>query len=186
MQPRLIILVLLAIGLGVGLAVRLSNKSTGVEVDTEELLADDDLALIRVKQTMLGQRPLAGEEPPEKPELQIQVEVNTTSGKNRLDFWISEAHGYYVEEFTIEFWYKTEPDMEPSESALTMQHNLQGYVLANETLRDCTEIVPAELALVGDDIGATENWGARILSHGRARAESPSPVPPLADRLPCD
>lgn len=186
MQPRLIILVLVAIGLGITAAIKLSGKSTAVEPPTDQLDADVDRAQIELLQTMLGARPLAGEEPPEEPDLQIQVAVNTTSGKNRLDFWITEAHGYYVEEFVLEFWYKTEPDMQPEDSPLTVPHNLQAYVQANQTLRDCVEVVPAELDRVGGDIGTTENWGARILRHGRARVKNPDPLPPLADRLPCD
>ncbi len=135
---------------------------------------------------LLSQRDLPGIEPPEEPEVDIQVEVNTSSGKNRLDYYISESHGYYVEVFKIDFFWKETPEMEYDESPLVVSHYDDVYVRANETLKHCLEIVPAELTRVGGDIGTTENWGAIITWHGRAREQDPDPLPKLANIVRCD
>ena len=129
---------------------------------------------------------LPGEEPPDDPELDVRVEVNITSGKNRLDYYISEAHGYYIQYFNIEFWWKDHPDMRPEESPLRVTHVANVYLQADKTLKRCLEIVPAELSSVGGDIGITENWGARILSCGACREVDPDPLPLVVDVARCD
>ena len=187
MSPRLVILLAVAVVLAIGVAYKINRPvPEAIEEPDSELDADEDLESLREKQKTLRERDLPGSEPPEEPDLSIQVEVNTQSGKNRLVFYITEAHGYYVEEFDIAFWYKEKPDTDFEESPVSFVHHLENYVRAGETLRDCIEVVPAELRHVGGDIGTSENWGARILRHGRSRAENPARLPPLADRLPCD
>ena len=188
MNPRLLILLVLAVVLAVVLAKKVSNPPPPVETDeaNEEFMSDEDEARVRETQKMLSQRPLPGEEPPVPPELDIQVAVNQTSGKNRLDFWISEAHGYYVETFKIEFWYKENPDMDSERSPLRFEDFRDKYVPAKGTLKDCMEVVPAELRHVGGAMGTDENWGARILWHGRARVKNPDPLPALANVSRCD
>ena len=187
MKPRLLILLALVVVLAVLFARRVSTP-TLVEGDVSEVATDEgnDLERIRLMQTSLDKRPLPGEEPPEEPELDVQVEVNTAIGKNRLDYYISEAHGYYVETFRIDFWYKEHPDMGPEESPLRFEHYLDDYVEANKTKKDCIEVVPAELSRVGGEIGTTENWGARVVWHGRARMKNPDPLPPVARVRRCD
>ena len=179
MKPRLIILLGVAVVLVVLLAMKFSSPEPS-ETEAEDIvsLEGDDLEAIRLTQTALSQRPLPGEAPEEEPELDIRVEVNTSGGKNRLDYYISEAHGFYVETFRIEFRYKGSP--------LRFAHYLESYVKANETLKDCIEVVPAELSKVGGDIGTSENWEAEIISYGRARAENPDPLPPVANIRRCD
>jgi hypothetical protein len=187
MNPRLLILLALAVVLAVVLAKKVTSPPPP-EGDGREVIDNQNKNGIDPPdptQELLWTRYLAGEEPPEEPELSIRVEVNTSSGKNQLDFYISEAHGYYVETFQIDFYWKEHPDMEADESPLTVPHYLDDYVKANETVKDCIQVVPAELSRVGGDIGTTENWGVRIASHGRARAQNPDPLPAVAVRR-CD
>lgn len=123
----------------------------------------------------LGQRPLEGEEPAEAPELSVRIEVDTGGGKNRLCAYITEAHGYYVESFHILFWWIGE-DGTPGKS---FPEYFNVYLKANDTLKQCFEVVPAELAKVGGHIGESKNWAARVTQHGRARLKNPNPLPQL-------
>ena len=134
----------------------------------------------------LGERTLPGEEPAEPPDLAVQVEVDSGSGKNRLHFYVTEAHGYYVEEFEIEFFYKPTPDTTIDDSPFTFRQFYYDYVTANETYVSCLEVVPTELQQIDNDMGTSENWGAEIVRHGRARYENPDPLPPIKKVVRCD
>lgn len=188
MNPRLLILFALAGGLAVFLAVKASSPKSAEVDDADFLQSVDGLdgPLNPITQVLLWRRDLPGEEPPEEPELDIQVEVDQVSGKNRLNFWISESHGYYVETFRIRFWYKETPEMTLMESLYDFEHYLDKYVQANETFKDCIEVVPAELANVGGGMGSSENWGAVIQHHGRWRAKNPDPLPPIVSMSRCE
>lgn len=195
MGVRLIILVVVAAGLAVFFAVRKPANPAEVEEGSVTTLDDpsltpaerEELRISRETQTPLGQRPLPGEEPAIPPQLEIRVEANPESGKNRLIFYISEAHGYYVEEFDIRFWWKPDgQDIAMEDSPLIVVHRIiNKYLKANETFQDCVEVVDAELKRVGGSIGKTENWAAAIVQHGRARAKNPDPLPLLPNVPPC-
>ena len=130
-------------------------------------------------QETLLRRDLPGEEPPEPPDLSVRVEVDPTGGKNRLYLYISEAHGYYVEDFTVVIWHKGDGDVtEPEDAALQVNHPINKFLKANETLVDCLELVKPELDKVGGDIGLTGDWEAIVERYGRARAENPVEFPP--------
>jgi len=179
MKPRLLILILAAGGLAVYFALA-GNKPATTANSNGVQKAGDDRGLTAEQRreviTELAKLPLAGEEPPDAPEISASVEVDTSSGKNRLVVTLSEAHGYYVEGFRLRLWYKTTPDTDYADSPLHVEHFLDKYIKANETLRDCFEVVPAELKRVGGDIGTTENWAVEVSWHGRARAQNPSPL----------
>lgn len=195
MGVRLVILVVIAAGLAVFFAVR--KPANPVEIEQAILTSPEnpdmtpgereELIRSRATQTPLGQRPLPGEEPAIPPELEIRVEANPESGKNRLIFYINEAHGYYVEEFDIRFWWKPDgQDIAMEDSPLVVVHRIiNKYLKANETFQDCLEVVDAELIRVGGSIGKTENWAAAILRHGRAREKNPDPLPLLPNVPPC-
>jgi len=114
------------------------------------------------------------------------VQVNKSTGKNRLEYWITEEHGYYVETFQIRFYYKDEPDDTLEDAKFFFDHHVNKFVPAGEPLHDCLEVVSAELRHVGGDIGESENWGAEILSHGRYRMENPDPLPLLSNVVDCN
>lgn len=184
MNPRLIILIVLAGGMAVYLATRpapvVSDELPGVNAGVEPGEFDPNAA------KPIWTQPLDGEEPPEVPEFDIRVEVDPSGRKNRLYFYIDEAHGYYVEKPVIKFWYVSEPGQELRDSALPIGLIVNDYVRANETYKGCIDVVPAELKKVGGDIGTDANWDVRIESWGRARSQNPDPLPVIVDALNCD
>ena len=191
MKARLLILIVLAGGLAVYFAVGKNRAPTVVETVTQgedpdgREMTPDQIKRKREEQTELCKRPLPGVEPPEKPDLAVTVEVDPTGKKNRLYFNISESHGYYVETFRIQAWYKREGVTGPEDSPLEWTLYVDNYLKANETFRTCAEVVPAELSRVGGDMGTTANWDAKIIWHCRARAKNPDPLPFVTDMGRC-
>jgi len=184
MNPRFMILVGTAGVLAIVMAVKLSQPAPATPDDHWQMFAEDPPD--PEHGIPLCERELPGEEPDEQPEFDIQVAVNATSGKNRLDFWITEAHGYYVEAFSVVFWYKETPDMELDDAPLQVREYFESYLPANDTLKDCLDIVPAELRHVGGGLGTTENWGAEVLWYCRARLENPDSFPVLIQAGDCE
>ena len=184
MKIRLIILVAVAGVLAVMFAVRSTAPPARVAaIQQNSFLPSDEgksrEQVAQEQQTVL-QWDLPGEEPPEPADLSVRVEVDSTGQKNRLYLYITEAHGYYVEDFTAVIWRKSDGDAtEPEDSALQINHPINKYLKANETLVDCLELVKPELDKVDGDIGQTGDWEAFVERYGRARAENPVEFPPL-------
>lgn len=183
MTIRLIILVVVAGALAVMFALRSTAPPSEVVANQQNsFMADGGKTReqVALEQQTLLQRDLPGEEPPEPADLSVRVEVDPTGGKNRLYLYISEAHGYYVEDFTVVIWYKGDGDVtEPQDSALQVSHPINKFLKANETLVDCLELVQPELDKVGGHIGQTGDWEAIVERYGRARAENPVEFPSL-------
>ena len=183
MTIRLIILVVVAGVLAVMFALRSTAPPAGVPANQQNsFMADDGKTReqVALEQQTLLQRDLPGEEPPEPADLSVRVEVDPTGGKNRLYLYISEAHGYYVEDFTVVIWHKGDGDVtEPEDAALQVNHPINKFLKANETLVDCLELVQPELDKVGGHIGQTGDWEAIVERYGRARAENPVEFPSL-------
>lgn len=172
MGPRLVCLVLAGVGLAIYLAMRASAPPTAVvEMDGE---LSEELQLIREKQESIGDLPLDCEEPAEPPVIAIRHEVRPGEGKNRLHYWLDEAHGYYVEAPVIEFFYVRSPGAGRPADDLVWQLPLNNYITANETFAGCMDLTDNELAPLGGGMGTTENWGARIVRYGRFCAGNPS------------
>lgn len=182
MNVRLLILLVVAGGMAVYFAVGKNKEPVVVELDAA---ADPDSGDTgeKVETRTLSDFPLPGREPAEEPEtpddFSVTVEVDRSTGKNRLYFNITEKHGYYVETFRVLAWYKRPGVTGPEDSPLTVPVYLNDYLKANETLRTCIEVVPAELSRVGGDIGKSENWEARIEHYDRAREKNPEQFPPV-------
>lgn len=187
MGARLLILIVLAGGLAVYFAVGKNNAPAVVETvaEDDDWMTKEELERIRKEGIDLSKRPLPGKEPAEPPNLAVTVEADRTSGKNRLYFNISESHGYYVESFRIQFWYKRGGVTGPDDSPLPLTHYVDNFLKANDTFRTCAEVVPAELSRVGGDMGTTQNWDAKIIWHGRAREKNPDPLPLVTDMDRC-
>lgn len=185
MSARLVILIVLAAGLAVFFAVRASAPAEKEPV-YKDPIKPEELERIRLLQTELRFRALPGEEPVEPAELSIQWEVDPSGRKNRIYYYITEEHGYYVETFNIDFYYKPTPDTTFEESPLIVPAHVNDYLKANDTFSGCLEVVDAELARVGGDMGTTENWGAEIADYDRARTRNPDPLPPLQRVAKCD
>lgn len=184
MNPRLIILVFLAGGMAVFLAMRPPPKpddslpripANGItEKETDEA------------KVPLGKRPLDGEEPSEPAEFDVRVEVDPSGRKTRLFYYITEMHGYYVEEPVLTLWHIAEPGLELEDTDLRIKKIVSDYIRANETYTGCVDVVPAELGRVGGDIGTDENWAAHVESWGRTRLEDPDPLPAVVYALDCE
>ncbi len=187
MIVRLVILLVLAAGLSIFLAVRASAPPT--ETQVSDNLSAQELERHRSEKQHVWQHPLEGEEPPVPPELDIQIEVDPTGKKNRILYYITEAHGYYVEAFEIDFWYKPTPDTTKEESPLVRTQLLSSYYLkAKETLKGCFDVVTAEMDVIGGEMGTNENWGVEVFHHpqGRARMQNPDRFPQVGNATRCD
>lgn len=183
MTIRLIILVVVAGALAVMFALRSTAPPSEVVANQQNsFMADGGKTReqVALEQQTLLQRDLPGEEPPEPADLSVRVEVDPTGGKNRLYLYISEAHGYYVEDFTAVIWHKGDGDVAgPEDAALQVTHPINKFLKANETLVDCLELVKPELDKVGGHIGQTGDWEAIVERYGRARTENPVEFPSL-------
>ncbi len=184
MKPRIVILIVTVAGLAIYLATRATAPPVE-DIEFEDTITGEELRKIRLIQTLLAKRPLPGSEPAEASDLAIQVEVDESIEKNRLYFYITEAHGYYVETFEIYFYFNPDPDNPREDDARACSAYIDDYVKANETLKGCIEVVPAEIQTIGGDMGTSENWEAEIVSHGRARMQNPDPLPPLTETGKC-
>lgn len=184
MSPRLIILILLA----GGMAVYLATRSTAPAEEPLARLGAEGIPIGETDESMvvLSKRPLEGEEPSEPAEFDVRVEVDPTGLKNRLFFYITEKHGYYVEEIELTLWHVAEPGLEFEDTDLRVPHFINDFIRANATFVGCVDVVPAELVRVGGDIGTDENWAAHVESWGRARLEDPNPLPVVVHAMNCN
>ncbi len=179
MKPRLLLLVAIAAGLAIYFASAKSrNPSLILDEPIEDVENEGDLSILESRKLTLDELPLPGRAPAEPADIAVRVEVDRSRGKNRLYFTLSERHGYYVEQFRIAFWWK--------KGGLDKEQFFDRYLLANETLRLCLEVVPAELDMIGGDIGSTSDWDTEISWHGRVRDRNPDPLPPDKDLGRCD
>lgn len=177
MNPRLLILIVVAAGLAIFFAAVKGGAKPNTEIPNET--GDEPVPF----QGTLDTLDLPGSEPAEDPDLAVQVEVDRSKGKNRLYFTISEAHGFYVEQFQVRFWYVKPGVTGPEDSPVSPTQFFDRFLPAKGTLRVCMEVVPAELDHVGGDIGDSGDWDAEIVWHGRARTENPDPMPPRTDLI---
>ena len=181
MKPRMLILLVVAAGLGIYFATKAAGPGPSDPDTPVALTAEQEILKIQ-----LNDRELAGEEPAEEAEFSIRLEVDPSGEQNRIFYYLTESHGFYVETFNIDVYHVAEPGGEPDEDPLVSLY-VNDYVKANETFRGCFHLVPAELKKekVGGEIGTTENWYAEVVKYGRARAQNPDPLPPLANDFQC-
>ena len=175
MSARILILLVVAAGLAVFVALRIPAPGTQVDQQRAQDRPPDEKTLLLIQRD-----PPPGEEPDVPPEFDIKVEVDTSSGKNRLVFYITEAHGYYVQVPYVQIWRK-EPgqEIQPEHALYVIDLMVDNYIKANETFKDCIEVTGPELADVGGDIGTNENWAARVYDHSCARVKNPDKFPEL-------
>lgn len=188
MKPRLIILVVIAAALAVGFAFRTAappknagNGDGGVQPPVTPVMKK-----IREQQKMVFEFPLPGKEPDEPCEFNVNVRVDTSTGKNRLVLEISEIHGDYVEVPTVQIWYAGPEGLDQPDAPLSFNQILNRYIPANETMVECLEVVPAELRHVGGKIGTDSDWRAEIIEYRRARTKNPEKFPPVGGKSRCD
>lgn len=186
MKPRLIILLVLAGALALAFATR--STSPPVEGTDSGLSPAEkaELETLHSEQLLVWQFPLAGDEPEEEPEFDVNVRVDTSTGHNRLVLEVTEQHGYYVEFLKATVWYADDPEVDPSDAPLSVAHVLNRYLKSGDTLVECIEMVPAELRSIGGSIGESDHWFARIDHYTRARVADPSELPPVGGTNRCD
>jgi hypothetical protein len=184
MSARFVILIAVALGLAVFLALR-PTKAKKADIEwTDEDGAPDDMTpeqreALAKEQTIYEQRPAPPDckVPATPPQFSVQTELNMASGKNQLCFYISEANGYYVESLRIEFWWVGDDPALPAElSKMARLEYLNRYIKARETMKHCFEVVPAEWKIVGG-MGTTENWRAKVVWFNRVCESNPNPLP---------
>jgi hypothetical protein len=189
MGVRLLILVALAGGLALFWVMRSPSASSNTASSGEPYSVQDDVQMLsseernalQSKQSLLSERHLDGVEPAEKPQFDVRVEPNVAGGKSQICFFVTEAHGYYVESFRVEFWWTGGKDnVVPEQSAFRRTEYLDNYIKANETLRQCIDLTPYEIDRIGGGMGLAKDWAARIEWHHRARAKNPDPLPVLS------
>lgn len=188
MGPRLVILVVLAIGLAVFLALRASRPAQVVEAEDAKAVGDrspEEREQLDWEQKQLSMLPLECNVPADPPELSIRWEV-PPGDKQAIRYYIDEAHGYYVETFDLEFFYKPTPDTTVDESPVVVPVYVDNYLKANETFHGCAFVVSAELKDIGGQMGTTENWGAEIVDYGRYCATNPEKLVPRSSTTGCD
>lgn len=159
MKPRFLILLVILAAAGVWTFTR---DKAPTQSDGNELFDGDK----RPEQRLISKVPLAGEEPEVAPEFDASVRVDTSTGKNRIFIEITEANGLFVSTMKVQVYHK---DRERA----VLEVYLDRVLPVDGTLTHFVEVVPAELAMIGGDIGASEDWSANVYWHHRARLEDP-------------
>ena len=174
MKPRLIILVVVLVIVGVVAAVSMKSRVNPPENGGEtEIVGPTIDGPAGVKKT-LDKMDLPGREPVEEPVFDVDVKVDQAEGQNRLYFHITEQHGYFVETLQLHFFFQ--PD-DPGAEEIDLQAPLfvNKFLRANDTLVYYTQITPLEMEEIGGDMGTDDNWRAEVVSYNRARTEDPDP-----------
>ena len=190
MNPRLLILIVLAGGLAIFFATRASapESDDGV-LQTADAGESNEERLDRERRDELAievhKRFLPGSDPEVPPVFDVRVEVDPTGEKNRLFLYITEEHGYYVETITIVFRYFDSPDLDWEDGTYVASSYLLDILKANETLKACADITSNELDGIGGAMGDTSNWRAQVTKHGRARDKNPEKFPLIDDYGKC-
>ena len=186
MNPRLLILIVLAGGLAIFFATRASApESDDGGLQTADAGESNEERLERERrreiETPVHKRRLPGSDPEVPPVFDVRVEVDPTGEKNRLFLYITEEHGYYVETLTIAFRYFDSPDLEWEDGTYVASSYLLDILKANETLKACADITSNELHGIGGAMGETSSWRAQVTEHGRARYKNPEQFPIIDD-----
>jgi hypothetical protein len=174
MKPRLIILIVVLVVVAVVAAV----KRTSQPKETNEVTKARDLAPTVEGQSgfkkALHQISVPGDEPPEEPSFDVDIKVDQTEGKQRLRFYITEEHGYFVETLRMNLYYLPD-EAEQDEAIFVTELFINKYLRANDTLEYHTELTPVEMNRIGGDMGTDDNWLAEIIYYHAVREEDPPP-----------
>ena len=174
MSARTIILLVLAAGMAVFLALRSSAPPTPPE---PPLPVNDNDNTSGLLWTLEGPCEPPCEEPDIPPEFDIQTEIDTSSGKNRLVLYVTEAHGFYVNTMYLRIWFHEAGEViDQEDSPHSFQHFVNNYVKAGETLKYCIELTDPEIAAAGGDIGTGDNWSAEVEEWSHVRAKNRDPL----------
>lgn len=180
MNARLLILIVLAGGLAIFFATRASAPASDDPI-RQTTGSPEEMERIKELETPLHERPLPGSEPQVPPVFDVRVEADLTSAMNRLFFYITEEHGYYVETFTIAIRHFDNPDLEWEDGTYVASTYILDILKANETLKLCADITNNELEALGGVMDDSSHWRAQVTKHGRAREKNPEKFPLVDD-----
>ncbi len=183
---RFVLMIAAASGLALHLATRTPKAEDYGPTRVAGIGERPDGPLDPTRIQMIWQQDISGEEPEDEPEFSVRVTLDPTDGKNRVYYEITEANGFYVDSFKVDFWYKKNPDMLFEDSPLAKSVIINDYLKADETLEGCLEWVPAELREIYGDMGTSENWAAEVSFYHRARLENPETLPTVVKATSCD
>ncbi len=187
MKARLVVFAVLGVSLLVYHVVTNDDLRPQVPTLGRVLPGEPPHEVVEIRKQLVREQKIGGEEPPEPVDLTVRVWTDPTDGKNRLYYEISEAHGYYVDTFRLQFWFAGgEGITGPRSSPLVVPVFLNDYLTAGDVLRSCVDVTPIELRGVGGSLGSSEDWAARVVSYYRARAANPDPLPEAPVGIRCD
>jgi len=139
------------------------------------LAADEDGWTVRdPKDLPPWERPLpeGSVDPPVHEEFDVQVEFRHEGPRNVVYFFITERHGFLADGVYVDFWHQhQDPDTgewvqdSPPISFLCRQRLEFGG-----SLTDNTTLTELELEEIHTDLGASENWAARVPGCRRIKA----------------
>jgi len=170
-----ILLVFLAVVVVVLQADRqqLAQTGPGQGPEVADTMTKQERAQVQVPQKILQDLPLPGEEPTVLPESHVEVRVDTSDSKNRLQIIITEAHGCFAETFRLASWTK-------GHEQRRWDHFVNRCLPERGALVVKNFVVPAALQPAGGDRGRTGGGEAEVVEHTRGRAENPPNWPPRA------
>ena len=170
MKARLVILVVIL----VGVACVWTFKDPGDPTKDYDADGNQQTSVGKTKGLMtdLANVALPGAEPPVAPEFDVTVEVDTSDGRNKLIYRITERHGYFVETLHLDLHFMPTGGTADDE-VRAFNRLIVDYIPVNDTLTSVDFVVPAELANCGGSIGESSNWRGEVVGHGRARLEDP-------------
>jgi hypothetical protein len=176
MRPTLLILIVIAAGL---LAWRFllsppTSAPTPATADRESPDSEDAVPEDQATVTPEWELPPPpGTTPREPAQLEIRHEVRMQGPQTRLHLFLSEKHGWYVDQIYVAFWYQ-EKDPKTGElkkygerSEFIPKVIRYGQSIEHEFVIYVTD-VPA-----GKDKGTTENWGVRVIQWAEDRVRAP-------------
>ncbi len=167
MKARMVILVLILVGVGGVWTFRdPGDPKSDYDLGDEPTFVGKTLGLTKV----LAELALPGADPPVTPEFDVTIEVDTSEGRNKLIYSVTERHGYFVETLTVGIYFTPTG----GEEVLVYQRHVEDYILANDTLRLVDFVVPAELDQFGGSMGESSNWRGEVVNFNRARVEDPA------------
>ena len=170
MNARILLLLVLAAGLAAFLAMRSSAPPKQV---VEPPINGNDNGGSLLLWTLEG----SGETPDTPPEFDIQLEVDTSGGKNGLVFFITETHGFYVNTLKLRLWWHDVGEViDEQDSPHSVELFVNNYIKAGETLKYCIQLTDPEIANAGGDIGTSDNWSVEVEDYSHVRAKNRDPL----------
>ncbi len=113
---------------------------------------------------------VVGVEPETEPVFNVEVDLTMNGQQPNLNFVITEQHGWYAGEVSVQFWYvKTGDDGNERQVGAPITTLCRNFLPFNGTLEHKTTPIFAEFPDLSE-WGTSENWRARVLKCGKVLA----------------